>query len=117
MKNLIFIVAYNHENFINKVLERLPKEDSRIDYEILIIDDASKDKTFENALNWANKNKYIKLKILKNRKNLGYGGNQKVGFKYAIQNGYSNLVLLHGDGQYAPEIIFDLLNFHIENVI
>ncbi len=25
MKHLIFIVAYNHEKFIEKVLERLPK--------------------------------------------------------------------------------------------
>ena len=39
MKHLIFIVAYNHENFITKVLERLPKSLKNEDYEILIIDD------------------------------------------------------------------------------
>ena len=59
--------------------------------------------------------KTLKLKILKNPKNLGYGGNQKVGFNYAIKNNFSNLVLLHGDGQYAPEIITDLVEFHIKN--
>ena len=115
MKNLIFIVAYNHENFIDNVLERLPKDIGNSRYEILIIDDASKDKTFEKAISWGNNHKNISLKVFKNPKNLGYGGNQKVGFKYAIENKFENLVLLHGDGQYAPEIIFDLLKFHIKN--
>ena len=59
MKNLIFIVAYNHENFITSVLDRLPKKINKKNYEILIIDDASKDKTFDTAIHWANKNKKI----------------------------------------------------------
>ncbi len=116
MKNLIFIVAYNHENFITSVLDRLPKKVYKKNYEILIIDDASKDKTFDTAIHWAKKNKNIKIKILKNPKNLGYGGNQKVGFNYAIKNNFSNLVLLHGDGQYAPEIVIDLVEHHIKNL-
>lgn len=115
MKNLIFIVAYNHENFISKVLERLPKEIKTNNFDILVIDDASKDNTFNTAINWANKNKNIGITVLKNKKNLGYGGNQKVGFHYAIKNNFTNLILLHGDGQYAPEIIIDLVNFHKKN--
>ena len=55
MKHLIFIVAYNHENFITKVLERLPQSLQKEDYEILIIDDASIDKTFELANKWSKK--------------------------------------------------------------
>ena len=39
---------------------------------------------------------------------MGYGGNQKVGFKYAINNKFDTVTLLHGDGQYAPELINDL---------
>ena len=56
MKHLIFIVAYNHENFIEKVLERLPKSIFLENYEILIVDDASIDKTFEIAKNWSKNN-------------------------------------------------------------
>ena len=115
MKHLIFIVAYNHENFITKVLERLPQSLQKEDYEILIIDDASIDKTFELANIWSEKNNMINIKILKNIKNYGYGGNQKIGMKYAIENNFDTLTLLHGDGQYAPEIIHDLINFHIQN--
>ncbi len=115
MKHLIFIVAYNHENFITKVLERLPQSLQKEDYEILIIDDASIDKTFELANKWSKKNNTVNIKILKNIKNYGYGGNQKLGMEYAIENNFDTLTLLHGDGQYAPEIIHDLINFHVQN--
>ena len=40
-----------------------------------------------------------------NPKKLGYGGNQKIGFTYANDNKYDVLVLLHGNGQYAPEYL------------
>ena len=46
-----------------------------------------------------------KLHVLKHRQNLGYGGNQKAGYKYFIEKGFDVVVLLHGDGQYAPEIL------------
>ena len=115
MKHLIFIVAYNHENFITKVLERLPQSLKDENYEILIIDDASIDQTFKIANEWSAKNNHINIKILKNIKNYGYGGNQKIGMQYAIENKFDTLALLHGDGQYAPEIIHDLIKFHTSN--
>jgi 2-polyprenyl-3-methyl-5-hydroxy-6-metoxy-1,4-benzoquinol methylase len=37
--------------------------------------------------------------------NQGYGGNQKLGYLHAITQGYDYVVLLHGDGQYAPEYL------------
>jgi hypothetical protein len=40
---------------------------------------------------------------LYNLKNQGYGGNQKIGYHYAIKKKFDYVVLLHGDGQYAPE--------------
>jgi glycosyltransferase involved in cell wall biosynthesis len=38
-----------------------------------------------------------------------YGGNQKKGYQYAIDRGLDIVVLLHGDGQYAPEVMASLL--------
>ena len=47
-KLLIFVVAYNHEKTIESVIKRIPKKLTNLyDLEILIIDDASSDKTFE----------------------------------------------------------------------
>jgi 2-polyprenyl-3-methyl-5-hydroxy-6-metoxy-1,4-benzoquinol methylase len=37
--------------------------------------------------------------------NQGYGGNQKIGYHYAIEHGFDYVALLHGDGQYAPEVL------------
>src|SRR5581483_11903757 len=41
--------------------------------------------------------------------NLMYGGNQRKGYEYAIEKGLHLVVLLHGDGQYAPEVMQELI--------
>jgi glycosyltransferase involved in cell wall biosynthesis len=107
---LIFIVAYNAEKTIQDVLRRIPLELQAYHTEILIIDDASQDATFEcgEQLRRAGQLPFP-VTVLFNPVNQGYGGNQKVGFHYAIQRGYDYVVLLHGDGQYAPECLPDLL--------
>jgi hypothetical protein len=115
MKNklLIFIVAYNAETTIINVLQRIPKKlFAKYDTEILIIDDSSPspDKTFEKAIKYKTTFDQCKLNIIKNPNNLGYGGNQKKGYQYAIKNNFDYVALLHGDGQYAPELLPILLN-------
>ena len=47
--------------------------------------------------------------MLFNPKNQGYGGNQKIGYHYAITHGFDFVALVHGDGQYAPEALPELL--------
>src|SRR6185295_1038348 len=107
---LIFIVAYNAEKTIQDVLRRVPAELQRHDTEVLIIDDASQDRTFERGEEFRRLGETpFKVTVLFNPVNQGYGGNQKVGFHYAIDNGFDYVVLLHGDGQYAPECLPMLL--------
>ncbi|MBN1186856.1 MAG: glycosyltransferase [Bacteroidales bacterium] len=110
-KLLIFIVAYNAAKFIKQVVQRIPTELADLyDVEILVIDDASNDRTFEIASEMiSNKNPPMKLKVLVNPINQGYGGNQKIGYWYAIRNKFDFVALLHGDGQYAPEYLPNLL--------
>ena len=107
---LIFIVAYNAEKTIQDVLQRIPHDLLAFDTEVLIIDDASKDRTFERGDELRRAGKLpFEVTVLFNSVNQGYGGNQKIGFHYAIQNGFDFVVLLHGDGQYAPECLPMLL--------
>jgi len=47
----------------------------------------------------------LNVTIVRHPENLGYGGNQKWGYRYAIDHGWDIVVLLHGDGQYAPEFL------------
>jgi glycosyltransferase involved in cell wall biosynthesis len=109
-KIFIFIVAYNAEQHIENVLNRIPLSFlEKINYEILIIDDFSVDKTFEIARQYQKKHAFLNLKVLYNPINQGYGGNQKLGYRYAIANAFDAVVLLHGDGQYAPEYLPDIV--------
>lgn len=110
MKILIFIVAYNAEKTIESVLRRIPESLSQYDTEVLIIDDASRDRTWEKAQEFKRTQDFpFKLNVLVNPVNQGYGGNQKIGFLYAIKNGFDMVALVHGDGQYAPEALPALL--------
>src|SRR5712691_6117089 len=106
---LIFIVAYNAETTIEKVLNRIPASLRSDDVEVLIIDDSSKDNTFTRGLRFQQKNSAFKITVLRTPENQGYGGNQKLGYRYAIDNGFDIVALIHGDGQYAPEKLLDLL--------
>ena len=110
-KLLIYVVTYNHEKFIEKTLDRIDKKlFENYETEILVNDDSSKDDTLKIIKSIKdNFNEKGKFTILSNPKNLGYGGNQKIGYFYSIKNNYDYVALLHGDGQYAPEVLGDLL--------
>ncbi len=106
---LVFIVAYYAESTILKVLERIPALPD-YDVEVLIIDDCSSDATFAHSDRLRSSGAYRhRLTVFANSANQGYGGNQKLGYHYAIKHGFDLVVLLHGDGQYAPEMLPDLL--------
>ena len=108
---LVFIVAYNAEKTIQTVLERIPDSlGEQYQVEILIIDDSSQDQTFErgDAMRVAGSLPFP-LHVLFNPVNQGYGGNQKIGFHFAIDRGFDFVALVHGDGQYAPECLPELL--------
>ena len=100
---LIFIVAYNAEKTIEKVLARIPSTLHHDNVEVLIIDDFSQDKTFEKSLRFQQGQTPFKITLLRTPENQGYGGNQKLGYRYAIDHGFDFVALVHGDGQYAPE--------------
>ncbi|MEY2503826.1 MAG: hypothetical protein QOG27_106 [Verrucomicrobiota bacterium] len=106
---LIFIVAYNAQTTIEKVLSRIPRTLQSADVEVLIIDDSSTDNTFLNGLRYQRNNSAFKITVLRTPENQGYGGNQKLGYRYAIDNGFDVVALIHGDGQYAPEKLPALL--------
>jgi glycosyltransferase involved in cell wall biosynthesis len=108
---LIFIVAYSAEPYIRSTLERtlavLPSLPD-IAPSILVIDDSSPDATAAVARETLQHSSYP-WEVLCTESNLGYGGNQKLGYTYAIAEKFDAVVLLHGDGQYSPEYIPALL--------
>lgn len=79
---LIFVVAYHAERTIQNVIQRIPASLAKYDTEVLVIDDSSKDLTFQQARRV--EKAPFPMTVLYNPVNLGYGGNQKIGFHYAI---------------------------------
>ena len=106
---LVFIVAFNAEKTIESVITRIPLDRLPYETEILIIDDQSADRTFARAREAQAARPDLAITVLSNPVNQGYGGNQKIGYHYAIQNGFDAVALLHGDGQYAPEMLPELV--------
>ncbi|MBM3843144.1 MAG: glycosyltransferase [Verrucomicrobia bacterium] len=106
---LILVVAYQAEGTITGVLRRLPGF-AGLDVEVLVIDDCSADGTFKVAERLRDEGGCPhRLTVLVNPVNQGYGGNQKLGYRYALEQGHDFVALLHGDGQYAPESLPDVL--------
>ncbi len=114
-KLMILVVAYNAESTIKHLLERMPKEVWKRASEVVIADDASNDFTSVIANEYKLRNRKNNLTIIKHQKNKGYGGNQKWGYTYAMKKGYDLAVMIHGDAQYPPEKILDLIKPLEEN--
>lgn len=101
---LVFVIAYHAETTLRKVLERIPRSlFERLDCEILVVDDASVDRTFEIGCEYRDAHPDVTITVLRNEYNQGYGGNQKVGYAFAIAHQFDIVAMVHGDGQYAPE--------------
>ena len=99
----ILVVAYNAAGTLARVLDRIPREFVPHVSEILVSDDSSGDSTYLVGVGYQHTSRDLPLTIVRQPRNLGYGGNQKVGYEWAIEQGLDIVVMLHGDGQYAPE--------------
>ncbi|MEK7422718.1 MAG: bifunctional glycosyltransferase/class I SAM-dependent methyltransferase [Actinomycetota bacterium] len=109
MKVGVLVVAYNAETTLVDVLDRIGPDIREQLVEVLVQDDHSTDDTFVVASAYLHRGSPLPLTVVRHPANLGYGGNQKAGYTYAINHGWDVVVLLHGDGQYAPEVMEDLL--------
>ena len=104
----VLVVAFNAATTLAQTLDRLPDSFAESVAAVMICDDASIDETYEVGLAYKSSSP-LPLFVVKHPENLGYGGNQKAGYDWAIGHGLDYVVLLHGDGQYAPE--------HIESLV
>ncbi|HUF85681.1 MAG TPA: glycosyltransferase family 2 protein, partial [Acidimicrobiia bacterium] len=104
----ILVVAYEAASTLAHVLDRIPRDFvPRID-RVLVTDDASSDATYLVGLGYQQTTD-LPLTVIRQPQNLGYGGNQKAAYHWAMEHDLDVVVLLHGDGQYAPEVLPDLV--------
>jgi glycosyltransferase involved in cell wall biosynthesis len=105
----ILVVAYNAATTLASVLDRVPEAFRPRITQIFVCDDASDDSTYLVGLGYQQVFPDLPLTIIRNPRNLGYGGNQKAGYRLAIEHELDIIVLLHGDGQYAPECLEEIV--------
>ncbi len=107
----LFFPCYNEEANLKRVIEDaigiLPKVTD--EFEILIIDDGSQDKTGEIADYLSSKRSEIK--VVHHKNNMGYGAALRSGFKHSTKD---LVFFTDGDGQFSIEEITKLLS-HINN--
>lgn len=100
---LIIIPAYNEEKNIGELLDRLKEPDIASIADVLVMDDASKDRTRRIVLD-------KQLQVVTHVFNLGYGSGLQVGYKYAISNNYEYVIQMDADGQHDISNILSIYN-------
>src|SRR5262249_5099274 len=99
----IFSFAFQAERVIVDVLSRIPPAMVSHFADITVVEDSSRDSMFDAALAAGERLGLHNLHVLGTPSNRGYGGNQKLGYLHAIELDLDYVILLPGDGQYAPE--------------
>jgi glycosyltransferase involved in cell wall biosynthesis len=89
-KVIVIMPAYNAEKTLEKTVKDIPP--GSVD-EIILGDDCSRDRTVEIA-------RALGLTVLRTPRNLGYGGNQKMLYRAALERGADVIVMVHPDWQY-----------------
>lgn len=100
VKTLVVMPAFNEEESVRtvvlEVFEKLPG------ISCLVVDDGSTDETTSEA-------KAAGALVARLPFNLGVGGAMRVGFRYALENGFDNVVQIDADGQHDPAGVVALL--------
>ena len=115
-KLLIYIPAYNCAQYIVSVLDEIPEKFWDI-ADILIIDNCSTDKTVENIQKARAENRWpAPVHLIQPEQNLGYSGSQKLAYSIMLQSPtVKQVIMLHGDGQYPPELLEDFVPYFDSN--
>jgi SAM-dependent methyltransferase len=105
----VLVVAYNAASSLAGVLDRIPTDFRHRVTTVMVFDDHSDDSTYLVGLGYRQLTTDLPLEVIRHPRNLGYGGNQKAGYRRAVDLDLDIVVLLHGDGQYAPELLPEMV--------
>ncbi len=105
----VLVVAYNAASTLASVLDRIPEGYRESIDHVMVADDASTDSTFLIGVGYRETFGHLPITVVRHDENRGYGGNQKWGYRWAMEHGLDVVVLLHGDGQYAPELLPEMV--------
>ena len=94
-KIVVVMPAYNAQKTVEETYRDLPRD---LISEVILVDDASADKTIEKA-------KKLGITVYSHQKNKGYGGNQKTCYRQALKRNPDIIVMVHPDYQYDAKLV------------
>lgn len=97
---LVFIPAYRCAPQIVRVLAQFePRVQALVDT-VLVVDNQSPDDTLQAAVDQGRERiRHCSFLAWRNDSNYGLGGSHKAAFRYAIDQGFDYVIVLHGDDQ------------------
>jgi dolichol-phosphate mannosyltransferase len=94
-KTCIMAPCFNEADGISIYIGEIDRELSNLD--VILFDDCSTDNTFETISSTSVRN--VQIRVFRNFENLGHGRTIRRAWEFAINEGYSTIVLVDGDGQ------------------
>lgn len=105
IKVFIIVLTWNRKDLVLSCLRSLHKVITKYDLRIVVVDNGSVDNTINTV-----RKKFPIVKIIENRKNLGWSGGNNVGIKYALRLKAEYVVLLNNDTIITPDCIDFLID-------
>lgn len=104
----IIIVTYNAEKWLDTCLSsfiNMPEE-----WQLTVIDNGSEDNTIQII-----EKKYSFVRLIENKKNMGFGQANNIGLQIALQEQAEYILLLNQDAYIDQKNILELIHAHKEN--
>ena len=102
MKVVVVIVTYNGMKWYRDCFDSL--RNSSIALDIIVVDNNSSDETVDFI-----RNNYPEICLVENKKNLGFGQANNIGFNYAIEKKADYVFLLNQDAWIKTNTIYGLV--------
>ncbi|MCK5084504.1 MAG: glycosyltransferase family 2 protein [Candidatus Pacebacteria bacterium] len=99
----IIVLNWNGKEDTLECLESLEKINYS-NYKIVVVDNGSEDDSVSET-----KKQFPKVKIIENKKNLGFAGGNNVGIKYAINSGARYVLLINNDTMVEENFLSELV--------
>lgn len=100
---LVIVVTYNGLRWIDRCLCSLRA--SHVPLDVIAVDNASNDGTPDHI-----RKCFPEVRVVENKKNIGFGRANNIGFRYALENDYEYVYLLNEDAWVMPDTVSRLLD-------
>lgn len=99
----VILVNWNGFDFSRACLESLRQVDLP-DFRIILVDNASQNQEASRL-----KKAFPEIELIENRENLGFAGGNNTGIRFALEQGFSHILLLNNDTEVEPDFLGEMM--------